>query len=152
GAHGVLGAQRGACNDRVQVQADILGPIRQLFFNRRDKIHSFHLLSGDEKARQGLFAARGPKILLREHDRRRGGDYSVSPPTVRLQGHSSSVCRPSSRRRISSGLRPTFRLLTDTCWMTLSGSTMKVARRATPSFLSRTPSWSTSEPVVSPNW
>ena len=37
---------------------------------------------------------------------------SVSPPTWRLQGQSSSVCRASSTRSVSSGLRPTLRLVT----------------------------------------
>ena len=36
-------------------------------------------------------------------------------------------------RSVSAGLRPTLRPLTVTCWMMLSGSTMKVARKATPS-------------------
>ena len=37
---------------------------------------------------------------------------SVSPPTGRLQAHSSSVCRASTTRRVSAGARPTFRLVT----------------------------------------
>ena len=55
-----------------------------------------------------------PCIRLPGH-RRPGRDevyFSVSPPASRLHGHSSSVCRPSSTRSVSSGLRPTLRLFT----------------------------------------
>lgn len=34
--------------------------------------------------------------------------FNVSPPTSRLQGQSSSVCRASRTRNVSFGLRPTF--------------------------------------------
>ena len=64
----------------------------------------------------------------------------VSSPFFQLQGQSSSVWRASSTRSVSSTFRPTDRSFTLTCRMMPSGSTMKVARRATPSFLSSTPS------------
>ena len=37
--------------------------------------------------------------------------FRVAPPTSRLQGHNSSVCRASSTRSVSLGLRPTLRLV-----------------------------------------
>lgn len=61
-----------------------------------------------------------------------GRHYRVSPPITRLHGHSSPVWSASSTRSVSSGERPTLRLLTVTCCMTLSGSTMNVARSAAP--------------------
>ena len=79
--------------------------------------------------------------------RRRG--FRTSSPGVQLHGHSSSVCSASSTRSVSAGLRPTLRPLTVTCWMTLSGSTMKVARKATPSSRSRMPSASASSFLLS---
>ena len=48
------------------------------------------------------------------------------------KAHSSPVCNASNTRSVSSGERPTFKLLTVTCWITLSGSTMNVARSAAP--------------------
>ena len=66
--------------------------------------------------------------------------FSVSSPFFQLQGHSSSVCSASSTRSTSSGLRPTFRSVTYTKRMTPCGSTMKVARCATPASGSRMPS------------
>ena len=37
--------------------------------------------------------------------------FSVSPPTSRLQGQSSSVCNASSTRSVSFGARPTLRFV-----------------------------------------
>ena len=54
--------------------------------------------------------------------------FRNSSPFCQLHGHSSSVCSASRTRSVSCGLRPTLRPFTVTCWMTLSGSTMKVAR------------------------
>src|SRR5699024_10720303 len=56
-----------------------------------------------------------------------------------LQAQTSEDWRASRTRRTSSTLRPTASGVTDTNWMTLSGSTMKVVRSATPSAFS-TPS------------
>ena len=53
---------------------------------------------------------------------------STSWPSVQLHGQSSSVCSASRTRNVSCGFRPTLRPFTVTCWMILSGSTMKVAR------------------------
>src|SRR6202008_4787618 len=58
--------------------------------------------------------------------------FNVSSPCFQLHGHSSSVCSASSTRSTSSGLRPTFRSVTYTKRITPWGSTMKVARCATP--------------------
>jgi multidrug efflux pump subunit AcrB len=66
--------------------------------------------------------------------------FSVSLPFSQLQGHSSSVCNASSTRITSFTLRPTFRSVTITKRMTPSGSMTYVARCATPSAGSSTPS------------
>ena len=73
----------------------------------------------------------------------------VLPPTGLLHGHNSSVCNASSILKVSAGFLPTFKLFTLTCCITLSGSTMNVARKATPSFCSRTPRASTRVPFGS---
>ena len=56
----------------------------------------------------------------------------VAAPACQLQAHSSSDWRASSWRRTSSVLRPTESAVTETDWMTLWGSMMKVARSASP--------------------
>ncbi|KAG1243794.1 hypothetical protein G6F68_015699 [Rhizopus microsporus] len=43
GAYGVFRGQRRAGNHGVQIQADVLGPIRELFLNGGKKFHSFYL-------------------------------------------------------------------------------------------------------------
>ncbi|MNI66927.1 hypothetical protein D3C73_1225240 [compost metagenome] len=43
GAHGVFRRQGRTGNHGVQIQADILGPIRELFLNGSKKFHSFYL-------------------------------------------------------------------------------------------------------------
>ena len=58
--------------------------------------------------------------------------HRVSPPTARLQAHFSPVCSASRMRNVSSLERPTLRLLTVTCCITLSGSMINVARSAAP--------------------
>src|SRR5690606_31553599 len=65
--------------------------------------------------------------------------FSVSSPGFQLHGQSSSVCSASSTRSTSATLRPTFMSVTETKRMTPCGSTMNVARFATPSS-SRMPS------------
>src|SRR5699024_8430754 len=61
-----------------------------------------------------------------------------------LQAQTSDDWRASSTRRTSSTLRPTASAGTETNWMTLSGSTMKVARSATPSAFSTPSAWMSS--------
>src|SRR5699024_1462701 len=61
-----------------------------------------------------------------------------------LQAQTSEDWRASSTRRTSSTLRPTASGVTETNWMTLSGSTMKVARSATPSAFSTPSAWMSS--------
>jgi len=58
--------------------------------------------------------------------------HRVSPPTARLHAHFSPVCNASRIRSVSSGERPTFKLLTVTCWIMFSGSMINVARSAAP--------------------
>ena len=57
----------------------------------------------------------------------------VSSPLFQLHGHNSSVCRASSTLRTSSGLRPTFKSVTQTNLMIPSGSIINVARFETDS-------------------
>ena len=66
--------------------------------------------------------------------------YSVESPFCQLQGQSSSVWSASRTLRTSFVLRPTFRSVTMTNRVMPSGSTMNVARCATPSVGSRIPS------------
>src|SRR5690606_29888472 len=57
----------------------------------------------------------------------------VSSPLFQLHGQSSSDWSASRTRRTSLTFRPTEPAVTMTNWISLFGSTMKVARSATPS-------------------
>ena len=82
--------------------------------------------AGDEQPvfllrRQAVVLGHGREVQL--HIARIGGEpvlqagdghqaaFSVSPPTSRLHGQSSSVCSASRTRSVSFGLRPTLRLV-----------------------------------------
>ena len=120
--------------DAAQVEFQVFGILRDTI----PEVFEFNRLPIDScGARHGGTDGlrRPPHLPVPRCDGRPHLDAGLrtASPFCQLQGQSSSVCSASSTRRTSCGLRPTERSLTETKRMTPAGSTMKVARCATPS-------------------
>ena len=118
-----------------QVELQVLGVVGQRAFRA-----SIDMVVLRERGREEARGRPGPSAASHSLSHAVQAAFRTSSPFCQLQGQSSSVCSASSTRSTSCGLRPTLRSLTETKRMTPSGSTMKVARSATPSCLSRMPS------------
>src|SRR6185312_7158618 len=119
----LLLVELGRATNRAQVELEVLGVLRQRFF----EVFYAHLASSVDLMRSGLNQADCLSSSVAS---------SVGSPLRQLQAHSSSDCRASRTRSTSSTLRPTEPAVTETNWISLLGSTRKVARSATPSALS----------------
>src|SRR5580698_5196278 len=115
---------------------DRRGDRRPPALRRRERALGQHTLQVQLQIARGL----GDGVAQVVERRHRQAISSVGSPRCQLQGQSSSVWSASSTRSTSSTLRPTSRSVTDTKRTIPSGSTMNVARIATPAVGCRMPS------------